>query len=81
MKKIKIVKDGKLELVDKAEILSPIKKIAEEPKQEREINMEENKEGDMVMKIDTQIKKKKNKKKIKGGEKKETEVPTKTLTG
>jgi hypothetical protein len=75
------VKDGELELVDKSEILSPIKKAAEAPKQEREVNMEENKEGDMVMKIDTQIKKKKNKKKIKGGEKKESEQPVKTLTG
>ena len=42
--------------------------------------MEENKEGDMVMKIDTQ-KKKKNKKKIKNAEKKETQETGKTLGG
>ena len=78
VKKIKIVKDGQVELVDKSEILSPlVKKPAES---EREVKIEENKEGDMVMKIDTQ-KKKKNKKKIKGGEKKESEEPKQNLTG
>jgi len=76
VKKIKIVKDGQVKFVEKSEITEE-KKPAEP---EREIKLEENKEGDLVMKIDTQ-KKKKNKKKIKGAEKKEVPEPSKTLTG
>jgi hypothetical protein len=69
-------------LVDKEEAtekVNPEKKVREA---EKEIKLEENKEGDVVMKIESS-KKKKNKKKIKGGDKndKAGEADDKTLTG
>ena len=76
VKKIKIMKDGQVTLVDKSEATTE-KKPADP---EREIKLEENKEGDLVMNIDSQ-KKKKNKKKIKGAEKKEIQEPSKPLAG